>query len=95
MAIRRYRDRQTRLSQSAAYSRDIKNYPETPDILEFKISVLDPTSGAVTETLSLQGTHLPHQPFSNPVRQTVMKYYYPGGQANRVPTMQILSLIHI
>lgn len=93
MAIRRYRDRQTRLSQSAAYSRDIKNYPETPDILEFKISVLDPTSGAVTETLSLQGTHLPHQPFSNPVRQTVMKYYYPGGQANRVPTMQILGSV--
>ena len=71
MAIRRYRDRQTQLDQIPVYSRNIKNYPQTPDILEFKISVIDPNSGSVIETLTLRGTNLPHQPFSNPVSQEV------------------------
>ena len=66
-----------------------------PDILEFRIDVVNPESGnfgtGSEESLSLQGTHLPLQPFESPVSQEVVKVYYPGGPAERVPTVQILG----
>ena len=84
---------QTPIKRSASYSYKKKNYPQGPDINEFIISALDPQSGNVKETLTLSGTHLPFQPFVAPVSQEILKYYYPGGEAERTPVVQVLGSI--
>ena len=91
MALRNYQDTQQDLKRSPSFSHKTGSSDTGPDIKEFKIEVLDSQTGAVKETLSLQGTHLPHVPFSHPVSQQAIKYYYPGGQAKRTPTVQILG----
>lgn len=91
MAIRKYQESQVNLQRSPDFSYKPGIYDTSPDIKEFLIEKLDPQNGNVSETLSLQGTHLPHQPFIHPVKQDYIKYYYPGGQAQRTPTVQVLG----
>ena len=79
------------LRRSAAFSHRKGGGVESPDIKELVIETLDPETGSVTETLSLQGTHLPRQPFQRSISQQVVKFYYAGGAANRVPTVQVLG----
>ena len=87
------RTKQSPLNRKGVYSYNkTKNPPSIqPDVTEFLIEVLDPQTGSITETLSLSGTHIPHAPFSRNIQQEAIKYYYPGGQANRVPTIQVLG----
>ena len=61
------------------------------DITELLIEQLDLDTGGVIESLVLEGTNLPHQPFMRSVRQDAVKYYYPGGPPDRRPTVQILG----
>lgn len=91
MARREHVVSQDNLSVQAPYSHRIKNYPDGKDINEFIIQTLDSDSGSVKETLTLSGTHLPFQPFSAQVAQEVEKFYYPGGQLNRIPTVHVLG----
>ena len=67
--------------------------PSGDDIQAFIIQQLDSETGAVNETLQLEGTNLPFQPFSAPVRQQISKSYYPGGPRNRTPVVQVLGQI--
>ena len=92
MALRQYRNAQQGLSQKPIFSYKKKGgFDTSPDITEFVVEALDPQNGTVKESLTLAGGHVPFSPFSHPVSQQVMKYYYPGGQANRVPTVQVLG----
>ena len=62
-----------------------------PDINSFVITRLDGNFNTI-DSLQLEGTNLPHQPFLHPVSQQVIKHYYAGGtSAGRVPTIQVLG----
>lgn len=63
----------------------------TQDITEMLIEQLDLDTGDVIETLTLEGTNLPHQPFARSVRQEALKFYYPGGPPDRRPTVQVIG----
>ena len=91
MARKEFPVSQSSLSRNPSYSHYTKNYPIGKDINEFIISTLDPDNGSIQETLSLAGTHLPFQPAEFGVSQEMIKFYYPGGQSDRVPTMQVLG----
>lgn len=95
MVSRKLLDRQTTLSSfEASTSRKVAPVPNSkPDILAFIITTIDPGSGSEMETLSLQGTNLPFQPFVHPVTQEIHKLYYPGGPVEREPTVQVLGSI--
>lgn len=91
MALRNYQNAQQDLKRSPVYTYKPNIHDVSPDIKEFLIEKIDPQNGSVGETLSLQGTHLPHQPFTHSVSQQIYKYYYPGGQAQRTPTVQVMG----
>ena len=93
MAIQNYNPVQQVGKRGAVYTHKQGRGDQSPDVTEFLIEALDSQTGSVKETLTLQGTNLPLQPFVHPVRQEVVSYYYPGGQANRVPTVQVLGSI--
>ena len=91
MALRNYNTVQGVDRRGTAYTHKSGRGDQSPDVEEFLIEALDAQSGSVKESLTLQGTHKPFQPFTHPVKQEVVSYYYPGGQANRVPTVQVLG----
>ena len=91
MALRSYQDAQQNLQGSQVWSYKQGGLDVGPDLTEFLIQALDPQNGTVKENLTLQGTFLPHQPFERSVSQEIMRYYYPGGQAIREPTVQVLG----
>ena len=67
--------------------------PRSTDVAEVIIERLNTDNGRVEETLSLQGTNRPFQPFTHPVSQEALRFYYPGGPPNRTPTIQILGSV--
>ena len=91
MAINNYQTAQLDSQKSPDFTYKPGKSDISPDVKEVLIEKLDPSTGSVSETLSLQGTHLPYQPFIHRVNQEVMRYYYPGGASNRTPTLQILG----
>ena len=91
MALRSYQDAQQNLQGSQVWTYKDGGLDVGPDLTEFLIQTLDPQNGTVKENLTLQGTFLPHQPFERSVSQEIMRYYYPGGQAIREPTVQVLG----
>lgn len=91
MARREYTISQTSLDRKPSYSHNIRNHQIGRDINEFVISTLNPDTGNIQETLTLSGTHLPFQPVTTPVSQEILKFYYPGGQTKRTPTVQVLG----
>ena len=91
MAITNYPNAQLDTNRSPDYTYKPGKSDVSPDVKEVTIEKLSSSVGNVVETLSLQGTHIPNQPFIHKVNQEVMRYYYPGGQANRTPTLQILG----
>ena len=92
IALRQYQSAQQDLRKKPVFSyKKTGGFDTSPDVTEFLIETLDAQNGSIKESLTLAGGHLPFSPFSHPVTQQVMKYYYPGGQANRVPTVQVLG----
>ena len=91
MAITNYQNAQLDTHKSPDYTYKPGKSDVSPDVKEVTIEKLSAVVGNVIETVSLQGTHLPNQPFIHKVNQEVMRYYYPGGQSNRTPTLQILG----
>ena len=63
------------------------------DVKEFLIERLDDESGAVTSSISLKGSSIPHQPIDFSQSQEVYSFYYPGG-GSRQPTMQRMGGRH-
>lgn len=93
MAQQKIRDRQDTLSPlvqgTNVHGGRVSN--PAPDLYEFKITMLEAESFSEIESLSLSGTNLPFHPLTHGVSQEVVKFYYPGGPAERKPTVHVMG----